>query len=122
MSTPVPPSVSPTAALASLAALSLEGLDGLSALCTVLRQARESPDFLRNPELLDHALLAMALVADNTAALVAQQALDAGVALPDLSDAQAAALVFAGVRAVFLFQDILIGNQACQSVLIVDDR
>lgn len=83
MSTPVPPSVSPTAALASLAALSLEGLDGLSALCTVLRQARESPDFLRNPELLDHALLAMALVADNTAALVAQQALDAGVALPE---------------------------------------
>lgn len=52
-------------------------------LCTVLRQARESPDFLRNPELLDHALQAMALVADNTAALVVQQARDAGVDVPE---------------------------------------
>lgn len=83
MSTPVPPPVPHAAALASLAALSLEGLDGLSALCTVLRQARESPDFLRNPELLDHTLQAMALVADNTAALVVQQARDAGVDVPE---------------------------------------
>lgn len=83
MSNPVPPPIPHAAVVASLAALSQEGLDCVSALCTLVRQARESPDFLRNPELLDHALHAMALVADNTAALVAQQAADAGVAVPE---------------------------------------